>query len=163
MRLNGSIPLTRRYPTRFRCLLHPSRRYGQRAQAADFGVGQNLSPDQVDAVIDGLGSRVQLLQGPPGTGKTQTTATAVLARTAARLQPGALVLIAANTHTAVDTLARRIYDVARPVREALEANGVALPPVRIAKVHSSDDGNPIAPYRDRHQRCTVSEKGQPAT
>ena len=114
-------------------------------ESADLGVGRHLSQDQVDAVIGGLGSRVQLLQGPPGTGKTQTTATSVLARTAARLQPGALVLIAANTHTAVDTLARRIYEVERPIREAMEANGVALPLVQIVKVHSSSVDNPIAP------------------
>jgi AAA domain len=114
-------------------------------ESADLGAGIRLSQDQVEAVIAGLGSRVQLLQGPPGTGKTQTTATSVLARTAARLQPGALVLIAANTHTAVDTLARRICEVERPIREAMEAVGVALPPVQIARVHSSSVDNPIAP------------------
>jgi hypothetical protein len=114
-------------------------------EAMDLGARRRLSRDQIGAVIDGLGAKVQLLQGPPGTGKTQTTATAVLARIAARCQPGALVLVAANTHTAVDTLARRIYEVERPARDALAARRVVLPSVQIAKVHSGSIDNPIAP------------------
>ena len=119
-------------------------------ESADFGAGRRLSPDQVEAVIGGLGSRVQLLQGPPGTGKTQTTSASVLVRSAARLQPGSLVLIAANTHTAVDTLARRLYEVERPIRDAMEANGIALPPVQIARAHTPVELSSIA---GRVARC----------
>lgn len=127
--------------------------------ALDFGGGRTLSSDQLGAVINGLNSRVQLLQGPPGTGKTQTTAAAILARIAARLQTGAIVLVAANTHTAVDTVARRISDVHQPMRAALASAGVTMPPIRIAKVHtSSDDGNPLEPYGEDIQAAPSATK-----
>jgi len=86
---------------------------------------------------DGLESRVQLLQGPPGTGKTMTTAVAVLLRAAHRLQVGDILLVAANTHTAVDNLLRRVQAVDPAVRQAAARAGVRLPPVKVAKVHSS--------------------------
>jgi hypothetical protein len=137
--LNPQIPEQTALPGESRQALRSA------CEAAEFGVGRRLSPDQINAVMSGLSSRVQLLQGPPGTGKTQTTAASVLVRTAARLLPGAIVIIAANTHTAVDTLARRVCEIEQPVRDALQANGVSLPRIQIAKVHSGEDENFIAP------------------
>ncbi|MFI7598398.1 AAA domain-containing protein [Actinoplanes sp. NPDC049681] len=97
----------------------------------------SLSQDQADAVMAGLNARVQLLQGPPGTGKTQTTALAILSRAAARYTAGDIVLVAAHTHTAVDTLIRRIYEVRPLAAPTFAAAGCPLPEIRLAKVHSS--------------------------
>ena len=38
---------------------------------------KRLQEDQINAILDGLKTRVQLLLGPPGTGKTMTTAIAI--------------------------------------------------------------------------------------
>lgn len=96
-----------------------------------------LAPDQLTAAIDGLGARVQLLQGPPGTGKTQTTAAAALVRILARREIGDVVLVAANTHTAVDTLLRRLATLGPRFERGAADAGLAPPPVRLAKVNSS--------------------------
>lgn len=107
--------------------------------------GCNLDKYQIQAVLDGLSTRVQLLQGPPGTGKTATTAAAALLRILARRAVhqvgqqlvGDIVLIAANTHTAVDNLLRRI-DALLPELEAAVVNlDLSMTPVKLAKVHSS--------------------------
>ena len=66
---------------------------------------------RVEIILAGLSSRVQLIQGPPGTGKTTVSAVAILTRIAARHSPGTVVLVAAHTHTAVETLLRRIDGV----------------------------------------------------
>ncbi|NES89884.1 MAG: hypothetical protein F6K13_12010, partial [Okeania sp. SIO2B9] len=47
----------------------------------------------MEAIINGLTTRIQLLQGPPGTGKTETTAIATFLRILARSSPGDIVLI----------------------------------------------------------------------
>lgn len=111
-------------------------RYRALLSQLDLGSGP-LAPDQAAAVIDGLGARVQLLQGPPGTGKTQTTAAAALLRILARRDTGDVVLVAANTHTAVDTLLRRMAALGPRFEAGAAGAGFALPPVRLAKAHSS--------------------------
>nr|MDQ2688551.1 AAA family ATPase [Armatimonadota bacterium] len=101
----------------------------------DLGNGP-LAPDQITAAIDGLSGRVQLLQGPPGTGKTQTTAAATLLRILARRAVGDVVLVAANTHTAVDTLLRRLAALGPRFDLGATQAGLPPPPVRLSKVHS---------------------------
>jgi hypothetical protein len=98
--------------------------------------GHHLATDQVSACMDGLCSTVQLLQGPPGTGKTITTATATLLRVLARAVIGDVVLLCANTHTAVDTLLLRIRDILPAFTLATTTSGAHLSTLRIAKVHS---------------------------
>ena len=111
----------------------------------DLGRGP-LAADQAAAAVDGLNARVQLLQGPPGTGKTQTTAAAVLLRILARrrggdiLHPGDVVLVAAGTHMAVDTLLRRISFLLPQFAQGAEKSGFDMPRVHLAKVQSSGGG-----------------------
>lgn len=111
----------------------------------DLGHGP-LAPDQAVAAVDGLNARVQLLQGPPGTGKTQTTAAATLLRILARrqagdvFQPGDVVLVAAGTHTAVDTLLRRLAALLPRFAAGAGQAGFALPPVHLAKAGLASSG-----------------------
>lgn len=100
---------------------------------SSFG-GYPLAPDQSRAVLDGLSARAQLLQGPPGTGKTQTSAIAVLTRILARRQPGEIVLVAAHTHTAVDTLLERMQGLQEEFEAAAQAEGMTMPVVRLGRV-----------------------------
>ena len=116
-------------------------RYQALLATVDLGNGP-LAADQVGAALAGLDARVQLLQGPPGTGKTQTTAAATLLRILARRRPGDIVLVAANTHTAVDTLLRRISALQARFAEGSQAAGFAMPVVRLAKVGSSAPDTP---------------------
>ncbi|WP_410814340.1 AAA domain-containing protein [Micromonospora sp. 067-2] len=106
-------------------------------RTAQLRDGHTLSSDQANAVMAGLEARVQLLQGPPGTGKTQTTAMALLARAAARYQPGDVILVAAHTHTAVDTLMRRLAELRPLAASAFAGQGMGIPSIELAKVHSS--------------------------
>jgi hypothetical protein len=115
-------------------------RLREELSSVDLGQGHHLSPDQTAAILDGLSARVQLLQGPPGTGKTQTTAASVLSRIALRCPVGSIVLIAANTHTAIDTLLNRIHDVEGPIGSALTAAGQPLPPLRYIRVNDNPTG-----------------------
>jgi len=62
-----------------------------------------MAPRRVDIVCRGLNARIQLVQGPPGTGKTTLTASALLMRALESKGTG-VILVSANTHTAVDTL-----------------------------------------------------------
>ena len=93
-----------------------------------------LAPDQYAACLEGLASRVQLLQGPPGTGKTQTTAAAVLLRILARLVPGDVVLLAANTHSAVDTLLERLDSLQDGFAAQAAVLGLDMPALSLAKI-----------------------------
>ena len=95
-----------------------------------------LTRDQAEAVLDGLGTRVQLLKGPPGTGKTVTTAASILARTAARLGQGGVVLVAAHTHLAVNTLMRRLDRYLPSFRAEAASQSLDMPSVTLARVHS---------------------------
>jgi AAA domain/PD-(D/E)XK nuclease superfamily len=104
---------------------------------------KHLDGEQVAAAVDGLNSTVQLIQGPPGTGKTQTTAAALLLRILARRQPEDIILLAANTHTAIDNLLQRLDAVVDNFRARAAAVGMQLPALRLAKVHSGDVENPL--------------------
>ena len=104
--------------------------------------GRRLSSDQRDAILEGLNTRIQLLQGPPGTGKTTTTADGVLLRVLARCGPGDVVLVAANTHQAVDTLLGQIVRMVGPFTTACQRAGVAMPQVRIARVDGRGETPP---------------------
>ena len=88
------------------------------------GTGHPLQPDQLAAIRASWGqqgAQLQLLQGPPGTGKTETCALLVLVRAAALALAAAragsadaaprappLVLLSANTNTAVAGLLERV-------------------------------------------------------
>lgn len=98
----------------------------------------SLNGDQSDAVRAGLSTRVQLLKGPPGTGKTVTTAASILARIAARLGQGGVVLVSAHTNLAVDTLMRRLQRYRDSFRAEATLQGLAMPEVTLARVHSSN-------------------------
>lgn len=104
--------------------------------------GGHVDADQIAAALDGLETRVQLLQGPPGTGKTQTTALAVLLRVMTQLEEGAVVLVGAPTHTAVDTLLERIGFLVDDFRAHIESSGFSLPPLVLSKVVSGEAGEP---------------------
>lgn len=96
-----------------------------------------LTADQKRGVQDGLNARVQLLKGPPGTGKTVTTAASVLTRIAARFRTGNIVLIAAHTHLAVDTLMQRLVRYSEAFRQEALRQGLSPAPIVLTKVHSS--------------------------
>lgn len=103
---------------------------------------QTLSSDQVAAVLEGLDTRIQLLQGPPGTGKTTTTAAAILLRILARRSANEVVLVAAHTHTAVDTLLARVAALTGGFAAHAQSQGFTFPAVRAAKVFSSKPTTP---------------------
>ncbi|MWR20478.1 AAA family ATPase [Helicobacter pylori] len=113
--------------------------YRQMAEGIKFSDGTSLTPDQIDAVLEGLETRVQLLQGPPGTGKTQVTAVAVLLRTLAHLSVGNVALVSAHTHTAVDNLLERIAVLLPAVAQAAASVSLSLPKITLIKVHSSPE------------------------
>lgn len=99
---------------------------------------RRLWDDQVTAAVDGINARVQLLQGPPGTGKTTTTAAAVLARVISRRSAGDIILLATHTHTALDRLLNAIAEILPEFMRQAGTHGLAMPAVRIIKVHSGD-------------------------
>lgn len=107
-------------------------------QVPHAAVVSPLTADQRDGVLEGLSSRVQLLKGPPGTGKTVTTAASVLARAAVRLRAGDIILVAAHTHLAVDTLIQRIARYAESFRLEALRQGLNPPHVTLARVHSTN-------------------------
>lgn len=82
-----------------------------------------MLPERVQIVLEGLAARIQLVQGPPGTGKTTLTSAAILARLLVAPTAGVVVL-ASNTHTAVDTLLARTAELLKTwpeMRAALHA------------------------------------------
>ncbi|MFC9002686.1 AAA domain-containing protein [Streptomyces microflavus] len=103
-----------------------------------FQTGFGLSSDQAQAVIEGLDTRMQVLQGPPGTGKTQTTSVAIAIRAAHHLKPGDVILVAAHTHAAVDTLLGRLLKVLPAVRSSAEQTGTAIPEIEVGRIHSTE-------------------------
>ncbi|WP_407150449.1 AAA domain-containing protein [Bradyrhizobium sp. ORS 86] len=118
-----------------------------------------LTDDQRDAVLEGLATRVQLLKGPPGTGKTVTTATSVLARAAAGLRTGSIVLLAAHTHRAVDTLIERLQRFSDSFQREARRQGLDPGPIIVTKVHSSDpppDANGIQNFAARPSATRVN-------
>lgn len=104
-----------------------------------------LAPDQQAAVRDGLATRVQLLKGPPGTGKTATTAASILARVAVALPQQGIVLVAANTHLAVDTVLNRISAYEPSFRMQAAVAGLPVQPVVIGRIDPKS--SPITPIQ----------------
>jgi hypothetical protein len=100
--------------------------------------GQHLDANQIEIILDGLNTRIQLIQGPPGTGKTVTTAVAILLRILARRRPDEIVLVSATTHAALDNLLRRIEEFSEQFEQLCEVQDCNMPSIAIAKVHSSD-------------------------
>ena len=101
--------------------------------------GETLIPSQRDAVLDGLETRMQLVHGPPGTGKTTTTAVAVMQRIVDHLEEGDIILLAGNTHRAVNNLLLQIGDYRGTFTEQAERFGFDVPNVNLVKVSSSHD------------------------
>lgn len=113
---------------------------------APHGTGSAiLAPDQQAAVRDGLTTRVQLLKGPPGTGKTATTAASILARVAVALPPQGIVLVAANTHLAVDTVLNRISAYEPSFRAQADVAGLPVQPVVIGRIDPKSP--PVSPIQ----------------
>jgi hypothetical protein len=98
---------------------------------------RRLQGDQVQAILDGLNTTVQLLQGPPGTGKTMTLSGSILTRILARRSHGDIVLIAANTHTAVNNLLERIDTALSTFVAHARSVGLSVPTITLSKVHTS--------------------------
>lgn len=103
----------------------------------------NLALDQQRSIIEGLSTKIQLLQGPPGTGKTTTSAIATLLRILARRNIGDIVLVAATTHPAIDTLLRKLDQFLPAFAQHARNNGISMPAVTLSKVHSSQISNPF--------------------
>lgn len=95
-----------------------------------------LADDQLNSVIEGLNTKIQLLQGPPGTGKTTTSSVAVLLRILARRRSGDIILVAANTHPAVNTLLQKIDQISQNFANHVSATGLKMPSILLSKVHS---------------------------
>ena len=119
--------------------------------------GHQLMPDQQRAVVEGISARVQLLQGPPGTGKTQTTAASVLSRCWTTLGAGSVVMIGAQTHTAVDELMLRISATIDPLQRAFEAAGLPTLPVHLFRVDPRADLAGITELRSKAAIRTLKD------
>lgn len=90
--------------------------------------GHGLGEDQVEAIMEGLQARVQLMQGPPGTGKTTTLAASVLLR-ASELGRKGVVLVAANTHAAVYRILEEVERLSPSFAEACAESGARQVPI----------------------------------
>jgi hypothetical protein len=131
-----------------------------------LAAGVGIAPDQRRAVIEGLEATVQLLQGPPGTGKTMTSGVAILTRILTGRQAGDIVLLAAHTHTAVDTLLLRLDAVLDAFRRHAGALHRPVPPVTLMKVHSTFIGDPcggrVTDIRHKPSATVVNQARQGA-
>lgn len=105
-----------------------------------FRFGDNkelkLQTDQINSIIEGLNSKIQILQGPPGTGKTLTTALIILLKIT-QYNNSEIIVLSANTHTAVDNLLERILFIKDVFYNFLDDNNIDIPSINIAKIHSS--------------------------
>lgn len=101
--------------------------------------GKQLDDKQIEAVINGLNTRIQLLQGPPGTGKTETTAIATFLRILARRTAGDIVLITAHTHTAVDNLLLRLESLLPMLQQRATNLNLNVPSIQLSRVDSRND------------------------
>ncbi len=101
----------------------------------------SLEPERAHLIADGLESRIQLVQGPPGTGKTTVTSLAVLSRILIGLAPGAIVLVAAHTHTAVDLLLARLRQEFPGFARQAGAANLKMPRIAVRKVNSSGEAS----------------------
>lgn len=125
--------------------------------------GHTLSDRRVNIILDGLSSRIQLIQGPPGTGKSEMTALATMTRILARREVGDIVFMAANTHTAVETLLERISSRKEDFRQAAGRAGLVLPELVLAKIDNYRGTNPdIVMVRDKPSATEVNEHREDA-
>lgn len=99
---------------------------------------KKLDRKQIEAIINGLKTKIQLLQGPPGTGKTETTAIATFIRILAHCSVGDIVLISAHTHTAVDNLLLRLETLLPILQQHITNWKLTIPSIQLSKVHSVD-------------------------
>lgn len=117
--------------------------------ALRFGpnLDHRLDDERIAAILGGLGARIQLLQGPPGTGKTTTTSLALLTRILARRRVGDVILVAAHTHTAIDTLLARLLGQGADFMRQAAAHGLTMPRVGARKLISAaaDEADDPAP------------------
>nr|WP_293096082.1 AAA domain-containing protein [Okeania sp. SIO2F4] len=95
---------------------------------------KKLDDKQIEAIINGLKTRIQLLQGPPGTGKTETTAIATFLRILARSSPGDIILITAHTHQAVDELLLRLDNLLPILNQNATNLNFNLPSIQLSRV-----------------------------
>ncbi|HTH11327.1 MAG TPA: AAA domain-containing protein [Acidovorax sp.] len=128
-------------------------------QAFRTAQGHQLMPDQQRAVAAGISARIQLLQGPPGTGKTQTTAASVLSRCWTSLRVGDVVVVGAQTHTAVDELMLRVLATVEPLRRSFAAAGLPAPPIRLFRVDPRE-GEELAGIDELRSGSAVRELGR---
>lgn len=115
-------------------------RYRRLLKTVDLGDGKHLQESQIDAILDGLETRVHLIHGPPGTGKTTTTAHAVLLRILDRLEEGDTVILSGNTHRAIDNLLLRIHRTQDEFGAVAERLGYDIPNLNLVKTSSNPEG-----------------------
>lgn len=113
--------------------------YRRFLESLEIEGGNTLIESQREAVLDGLDTRLQLVHGPPGTGKTTTTAVAVLLRIVDHLEEGDIILLAGNTHRAVNNLLLQIEEYRETFTEQAERFGFKVPDVNLVKVSSNHD------------------------
>lgn len=102
--------------------------------------GYSPDPTQIDAVTAGLKTRVHLLQGPPGTGKTGTTALSIFCRIQVHRNVGDIVLVASNTHTAVNELVSRLVAARAEFEKQARLQGLSPVPFVIGRVKPNELG-----------------------
>ncbi|WP_152640202.1 DEAD/DEAH box helicase [Thermus filiformis] len=117
--------------------LSPEPEIEQRARALLDQMGDLLNDTQKRAILEGLSTRVHLLQGPPGTGKTQATAVALLLWLQLFRAP---MIVAASTHTAVDTLLDRVHGLMSDVRSAFERARLGWVELRLVRLEAKEEG-----------------------
>ena len=113
-------------------------RYQNFLESLPLPNNKQLDKKQIEAAINGLNTRIQLLQGPPGTGKTETTAIATFLRILARCSNGNIVLISAHTHTAVDNLLLRLDSLLPILQEHATNLSLKLPSIKLSRVDCRD-------------------------
>jgi len=102
--------------------------------ASDLLLSKGVGADQVQAICDGIESKVQLLLGPPGTGKTTTTSISIFCRLLSKPQTK-LVFVSANTHRAVDNLLIALNDRLDGFSEVAGRHDGALGEVKFFKLN----------------------------
>jgi hypothetical protein len=117
--------------------LSPEPGIDRRARAVLDQMGDLLNDTQKRAILEGLSTRVHLLQGPPGTGKTQATAVALLLWLQLFRAP---MIVAASTHTAVDTLLDRVHGLMSDVRSAFERARLGWVELRLVRLEAKEEG-----------------------
>lgn len=116
--------------------------YERLLEAIEVGDGDRLQDSQIEAILDGLDTRLHLVHGPPGTGKTTVTAYAVLLRILDHLNSGDTILLGGNTHRAVDNLLARIGEYADSFSELADRLGFEMPELTLVKADSSGENGP---------------------